>query len=108
MTPQGKLEDRFVKIYLLTRLTEEERTAYLATFQTQIGDNPGLTWVKPQLVDWAPEQEDGSVEGGDLLRLFKQNKLADPEEARFQYLADRHSVDTGTVILASRDAHTML
>ena len=29
-------------------------------------------------------------------------------EAGFQYLADRHSVDGGTVILASRDAHTML
>ncbi|KAH8746408.1 hypothetical protein F5883DRAFT_700683 [Diaporthe sp. PMI_573] len=70
------------------------------------------TWYElsdvERLVDWPPEQEDGSVEGGDLLRLFKQNKLVDPVEARFQYLADRHSVDTGTVILASRDVHTML
>lgn len=109
MVPQDRIKDRFIKIYLLTHLTENERTAYLATFQNQIGDDLGLTWVKPQLIDWpSGQQREGSVEGGDLLRLFKQNKLADPVDARFQYFADRESVDSGTVIVAHRDAYTML
>lgn len=110
MAQHNELEDRFVKIYLLTHLTEEEHTAYLATFQNQVGDDPGLTWVKPQFIDWPSGQAEGSVEGGEMLRLFKQNILADPDGTsfQFQYFADRQSVDSSTVIVAHRDAYTML
>lgn len=102
-------EDRFVEIYLLTHLTKEEHTAYLATFMSQIGDDPDLAWVKPQFIDWPSGQAEGSVEGGEMLRLFKQNILADPDGSsfQFQYFADRQSVDSGTVIVAHRDGYTM-
>lgn len=110
MAHQNELEDRFVKIYLLTHLTEEEQSAYLATFQNEVGDDPGLTWVKPQFIDWPRGQAEGSIEGGEMLRLFKQNISADPEGTnfQFQYFADRQSVDSSTVIVAHRDAYTML
>lgn len=114
-TPQGQPETPVLKIYLLTRLTEEERTAYLSKLQRGIESDGGGGSIKLHLVDWPAEQEaDGSVEGGDLLRLYKQHeaeeyKAADPDGAAlFQYFADRQSVDTDTVIQADRDWYTLI
>lgn len=111
MTPQGQPEeDQFLKIYLLTHLAEEERAAYLSKIHGGMKSKGADDSIKPQLVDWPPKQEDGSVEGGDLLRLYKQHEAAaDPDGAAgFQYFADRESVDTDTVIHADRDDYTLI
>ncbi|KAG6360999.1 hypothetical protein INS49_009218 [Diaporthe citri] len=101
MSPQDGPEDEFIKICLPTHLAEEERTAYFGKFRDNVEDD--LNWVKPQFIEWPPEQGEGSIEGGDLLRLFKQAASADPEGAELQYFAGRQSTDSGTVILAHRD-----
>lgn len=101
MAPQDKPEDSFVKIFLLTHLGEEETVAYFGRFEDR--DEDGLEWVKPEFVQWSSDQGEGTVESGDLLRLFKKT-IADLDEAEFQYFADLQS---GTVILAHRDVYTM-
>lgn len=106
MTPPDGPSDEFINIFLLTHLTEEERTAYLDMFQHNVEDD--LDWIKPQFIEWPSEQAEGSIEGGDLLHLFKKTLSDDPEGADFQYFADRQSIDSGTVILAHRDPYTML
>ncbi|KAJ0110062.1 hypothetical protein J7T55_014865 [Diaporthe amygdali] len=105
MAPQDEPEDSFVKIFLLTHLCEEETAAYFGRFEDR--DEGGLEWVKPEFVQWFSDQGEGTIEGGDLLRLFKKT-TANPDEAEFQYFADRQSIETGTIILAHRDVYTML
>ncbi|KAK2599552.1 hypothetical protein N8I77_011295 [Diaporthe amygdali] len=95
MAPQDEPEDSFVKIFLLTQLGEEKTAAYFGRFEDR--DEDGLGWVKPEFVQWSSDQGEGTMQGGDLLRLFKKT-IADPDEAEFQYFADRQSVDTGTDI----------
>lgn len=111
MAPQGQSkEDQFIKIYLLTHLAEEKHAAYLSKIHSGMKIKGADDSIKPQLVDWSPKQEDGSVEGGDLLRLYKQHEeAAGPDgDAGFQYFADLQSVDTDTVIQADRDDYTLL
>lgn len=46
MTPQGQPEDQleFEKVFLLTHVTEEERSVYLGTSEDHVED--GLEWLK--------------------------------------------------------------
>lgn len=101
----------FVKIYMLTPLTEEEEKHFLEQINPTSVDgdtdyDSTVQWIVPQLVHWT-SQKDGSVEQ-DLLPLFKKHCNDTGNKAGEQvWLADRQSVDEGSTIVAHRDWYSM-
>ncbi|KAF6837668.1 hypothetical protein CMUS01_04938 [Colletotrichum musicola] len=98
------LEDTFVKIYMLTKLTKAEEKNFLAAITAP--DVEPLEWVKPELVRWGSDA-DGTVHD-DLLPLYKKRAAEEGKDARpFCFFADRQSVEEGGTIVAGRDWYTL-
>ncbi|KAF6788762.1 hypothetical protein CSOJ01_14943 [Colletotrichum sojae] len=103
-TTETKLEDTFVKIYMLTKLTDAEEENFLAAITAP--DVEPLEWVKPELVRWGSDV-DATVHD-DLLPLYKKRAAEEGKDARpFCFFADRRSVEEGGTIVAGRDWYTL-
>lgn len=52
MTPQDGPKDEFIKIFLLTPLSDGQRAAYLRKFRDPEPIEDDLDWVEPQFIEW--------------------------------------------------------
>lgn len=98
-------DPEYVKIYMMTKLTEDEEQKYLKSIDGTVGQDEG-SWVHPKLVPW-PSDIDGTTEK-DLLQYFKKVKAEDKSESEFYgFFADRKSVEEGGTILVDRASYAL-
>lgn len=94
-------DDKFVKIYMLTKLTDAEEEKFLAALRAP-APSGNLGWVKPELVRWGSDA-DGTARD-DLLRLYKKHTAEEGKNpSGFCFFADRRSVEEGGTIVAGAD-----
>ncbi|KAI8271051.1 hypothetical protein K4K58_004054 [Colletotrichum sp. SAR11_239] len=94
------IDAEYVKIYMMTKLTEEEEQKYLKSIDGTVGQDEG-SWVHPKLVPWTSDT-DGTTDK-DLLQYYKKVKEEEGSEAEFYgFFADRKSVEEGGTILVDR------
>ncbi|KAK2771265.1 hypothetical protein CKAH01_14414 [Colletotrichum kahawae] len=94
------IDPEYVKIYMMTKLTEEEEQTYLKSIDGTVGQDEG-SWVHPKLVPWTSDTH-GTTDT-DLLQYYKKIKEEEGSESEFfSFFADRKSVDEGGTILVDR------
>ena len=101
-----EMEDEFVPVYGLTKLTKEEEDLILAALSTAVDEDDDMPWVKPKIVPWT-----GDIDGNmdDLYRLYRDMRdNADEETPDFFFFIDRQCLDEKKVIVAHPDHYTLL
>lgn len=63
MTPQDGPKDEFIKIFLLTPLSDGQHAAYLGKFKDPEAIENDLDRVKPQFIGW-PSDQGGGIHRG--------------------------------------------
>jgi len=96
------IEDKFVKVYSLTKLTGEEKTSFT---EALIPDEQDLEWVKPEFVPWTGEADGGL---SDIRRIFKEVQESQSGEPIFLFFVDRQGLSDKSIIVVDQDYYTLL
>ncbi|EQB51767.1 hypothetical protein CGLO_08653 [Colletotrichum gloeosporioides Cg-14] len=65
------IDPEHIKIYMMTKLTEEEEQKYLKSIDGTVGQDEG-SWVHPKLVPWTSDTD--GIPDKDLLEYYKKNQ----------------------------------